>query len=101
MYLTLVVLIILLFLAMLFVNVYFRVRVLKHYKKLVAARVEFDAGHVFNRNRLEAEILPKYPNNREDILAFVDNMHRTIRMASVLIFLITAFGAVLMWYREV
>ena len=88
-----------LFVAMLFVNVYFRAKVLKTYKRLVQNRVQFGAAHIFNRKKMEAEILPKYPNNRQDILDFSNHLQYSIRMASVLIALITAFGAVLMYFR--
>ncbi|MEZ4982255.1 MAG: hypothetical protein R2769_11850 [Saprospiraceae bacterium] len=40
-----------LFVAMLFVNVYFRVKVLKTYKVLVKNRVEFGAAHIFNKKK--------------------------------------------------
>ncbi|MEM9917762.1 MAG: hypothetical protein AAF990_06680 [Bacteroidota bacterium] len=99
MYILLVSLVIGLFVAMLFVNIYFRVRVLKAYKKLVQARVEFKPIHVINRSRMEKEIFPKYPEQREDIEVFVRHLFFSVRMASVLIALITLFGAVLMWYR--
>ena len=89
-----------LFVAMLFVNVYFRIKVIKSYRRLVAKRVEFGAVHVFNMTRLQAEVLPKYPESRDDILTFVQNLRYSIRMATVLLFLITAFGAVLMYFRE-
>jgi hypothetical protein len=101
MYILLISVIIGLFIAMLFVNVYFRAKVLKTYGVLTRNRVEFGAAHIFNRKKLEEEILPRYPKFREEILAFVHHIHYSIRMASVLIALITAFGAVLMWYRNV
>ena len=88
-----------LFVAMLFVNVYFRVRVLKVYKILVQNEVEFGAKHIFNKERMEADIIPKYPNQKENIELFVRHMQYSIRMATVLIFLITLFGAILMYYR--
>lgn len=84
---------------MLFLNLYFRVRVLKVYKKLVQNRVEFGASHIFNREKMEAEIFPKYPQMRNEIETFVRHMRYSIRMATVLIALITLFGAVLMYYR--
>jgi hypothetical protein len=86
-----------LFVAMLFLNVYFRAKVLKTYGRLVKNRVEFGAAHVFNRKKLEAEILPKYPDMRQDILDFSNHIQYSIKMASVLIVLITLFGAVLMY----
>lgn len=99
MYLLLVTIVLALFAAMLFVNVYFRVRVLKTYKKLVQNKVEFGAAHLFNKKRMEEEIFPRYPHMKEDIQTFVNYMKYTIKMASVLIALITLFGAILMYYR--
>jgi hypothetical protein len=101
MYIILISLVIGLFVAMLFVNIYFRWKVIKAYKVLVQNRVEFGAAHVFNRNKLEKEVLVRYdPVIRQAILSFVQHLHFSIRMASVLILLITLFGAVLMYYRE-
>ncbi len=99
MYLILVSLIIGLFVAMLFVNVYFRVKVMKSYKILVQNRVEFGASHLFNKQKMEEEIYPKYPEQKENIETFVNHMQYSIKMASVLAALITLFGGVLMWYR--
>ena len=99
MYILLASLIIGLFIAMLFVNVYFRVKVLKAYKILVQNEVEFKAVHVFNTERMEKEIFPKYPNLENEISSFARHIRYSIKMASVLIVLITAFGAVLMYFR--
>jgi len=88
-----------LFVAMLFVNVYFRVRVLKVYKILVRNEVEFGPKHIFNKEKMQAEIFPKYPNQKENIEVFVNHIQYSIRMATVLIALITLFGAILMYYR--
>lgn len=99
MYVLLVSLVLGLFAAMLFVNVYFRVRVLKSYKKLVQNQVEFGAAHLFNKRRMEEEIYPRYPHMKEEIATFVTHIQYSMRMATVLIALITLFGAILMYYR--
>ena len=100
MYILLISIVIGLFVAMLFLNIYFRVKVLRTYKVLVQNRVEFGAAHVFNKAKMEKEIMPKYPQLRNEIEAFVNHLRYSIRMASVLLFLITAFGAVLMYFRD-
>ena len=89
-----------LFVAALFINVFFRVRVLKSYKKLVQARVEFGAAHIFNRKKMEEEIFPRWPHMKTEIEFFVKQMQFSIQMASVLIAIITLFGAVLMYFRN-
>ena len=99
MYILLISIIIGLFIAMLFVNLYFRAKVLKVYGVLVRNRVQFGAAHIFNRQKLEAEVLTKYPQFKNEIETFIRHMRYSIQMASVLIGLITAFGAVLMYFR--
>lgn len=100
MFILLISIVIGLFLAMLFLNLYFRVKVLRTYRKLVENRVEFGAAHLFNREKMEAEVMPLYPHMREEIETFVNHMRYSIRMATVLIALITLFGAILMYFRE-
>ncbi len=100
MYILLISIIAGLFIALLFLNLYFRAKVLKVYGVLVRNRVQFGAAHIFNRQKLEEEILPRYPQFREEIETFIRHMRYSIRMATVLIALITLFGAVLMWYRQ-
>jgi len=84
-----------LFVAMLFLNVYFRAKVLKVYKRLVNNEVQFDSSHIFNSAKMEKEVLSKYPSHREDILLFVSHITYSIKIASVLIVLITIAGMIL------
>jgi hypothetical protein len=88
-----------LFIGMLFLNIYFRVKVLKVYKTLVQNEVEFNAGHVFNSSRMETEVLTQHPKFEKEIKTFVSHIKYSIRMATVLIVLITLFGAILMYFR--
>ncbi len=99
MYVLLITIVILLFLAMLFLNLYFRVRVLRAYRDLVQARVDFRATDIFSREKVESEIIPAYPEHEAAIWAFRNYLLRSIRMATVLLALITVFGGILMYYR--
>ena len=99
MYILLISIIIGLFVGMLFVNLYFRAKVLKVYGVLVRNKVEFGMAHIFSREKLEEEILPRYPQFQNEIESFIRHMRYSIKMATVLIFLITAFGAVLMYFK--
>lgn len=94
-----VVIIIALFVAMLFVNVYFRVKVFKAYKVLVERRIEFDTKHLLSPKKMETEVVPKYPDSKEEIMTFANHVRYSINMASMLIVLITLFGALLMYFR--
>jgi hypothetical protein len=100
MYILLISIVLALFAAMVFLNVYFRVKVLKTYKILVQRRVEFGAAHLFNQQKMEQEIFPRYPESRKEIEIFVRHIRYSIRMATVLIALITLFGGILMYFRD-
>lgn len=99
MYVLLITIVIGLFVAMLFLNVYFRVKVLRTYKVLVKNRVEFGASHLFNKEKMAKEVIPKYPHMKTEIETFVNHIQYSMQMATVLIALITLFGAILMYYR--
>ena len=100
MFVLLISIVIALFLAMLFVNLYFRAKVLRAYRLLVQGRVEFTAGQIMSRKRMEEEIVPAYPAHAQAIRDFGNYLRRSIRMATVLLVLITIFGGILMWYRN-
>ena len=88
------------FAAILFLNVYFRVKVFKVYKKLVQNRVQFDALDTFNKEKMN-EVKKRYPQNATDVDTFVSHIQYSTKMASILVALISIFGGILMWYREV
>lgn len=92
---TLTFLIIGIFVALLFLNIYFRVKVFKVYKTLVQNKVEFDSSHIFNQSKLETEILPKYPQFKSDILTFIGHIKNSISIAVILVVLITIMGVIL------
>ncbi|MCB0706748.1 MAG: hypothetical protein KDC34_15640 [Saprospiraceae bacterium] len=99
MYVLLISVVIGLFVAMLFVNVYFRVKVFRAYRVLVENNIDFGATHIFNQKKMETEVIPKYPEFKREIETFVSHIRYSIRMATVLVLLITLFGAILMYYR--
>ena len=96
---TLLTLVILTFVGMLAINVYFRLKVIKIYRKLRKNKVQLDLkpAHLFDTEKFESEIIPQHPNHADDIRTFVNNIRFSVRMASVLIGLITLFAAILMY----
>ncbi len=87
------------FAAVLFLNVYFRVKVFKVYKTLVQNRVQFDALDTFNKEKMN-EVKKRYPQNATDIDTFVSHIQYSTKLASLLVALISIFGGILMWYRN-
>ncbi len=71
---------------------------MKSYRVLVQNRVEFGASHVFSNQKMEEEILPQYPHLTTEIQTFASHLRYSIKMATVLLVLITMFGAILMYY---
>lgn len=91
----LIYLIIGIFLALLFLNIYFRVKVLKVYKTLVQNKIQFDSSHIFNSSKMESEVLIKYPKHKDDILNFVGHIKKSIAIAVILVLMITVMGFIL------
>jgi len=89
-----------LFVLMLGVNLYFRAKVLRAYRVLVRNRVDFTPAQIFSSQRVEDEIIPEYPAQAAAIRQFSGYLQRSIKMTTVLMALITAFGGILMWYRH-
>lgn len=83
------------FVALLFLQFYFRLKVLKIYKRLVRNEVQFETSHILNKRKMEEEVLPKYPEHKEDILKFVKEMRFSLQIASLLIVLILTAGILL------
>lgn len=91
----LIYLIIGIFIALLFLNIYFRVKVLKLYKVLVDNRVEFGSSHIFNAQKMRDEILPRYPHVAGEIKGFAGHIKKSISIAVILVVLITLLGYIL------
>ncbi|MDF1695827.1 MAG: hypothetical protein P1U56_08355 [Saprospiraceae bacterium] len=91
----LVYLIIGLFVALLFIQLYFRIRVLKVYRRLVKNEVQFDTSHIMSKKKMEEEVLPRYPKHKDDIIKFVKEMRFSLQIASLLIVLIMVAGLIL------
>lgn len=80
--------------------IYFRVRVLLVYQKLVRNRIQFEPAHIFNKKRLQEEILPKYPEHQKIILTYVNGIRLSTTMVSVFMVIITACAAGLMFIKN-
>ncbi len=97
---TLMYLIIFLFVLMLFVNIYFRLKVLRAFRVLRDSRIQFDSALVFQKERLEHEVISRHPAHAQYIRDFAHYLRRSISMAIILIALITLMGGLLMYYRK-
>lgn len=85
-------------LSLLFLNIFFRVKVMKLYNYLVKNRVQFDASHMLNKDKLEKEVIPSYPQHESQIREFVSKVRFSITIACLLFLLITFVGLLLKHY---
>ena len=87
------------FILLLLLNIYFRVKVLKSYRYLVKNRVQFTLSHFLDEKKMRSEILNRYPQHEVEILNFVRLIRRSVTMASILLAIILVFGYTLMKMR--
>jgi hypothetical protein len=85
------------FICLFAVVVYFRIKVLKAYGVLIRNRVQFDIAHIFNKKRMEEEILGKYPAHEKTIRDFAFGIRFSMRMVTVFMILISLFAGALMY----
>ena len=97
---TLIAITIVTFAALLFFNIYFRIRSFRTFKKLADKNIYFTRQHVFDSQRLEQDILRKHPENRDLILSHVKSMKTSMLISTMCVVVLTLCGAILMYYRK-
>ncbi|MFZ1788693.1 MAG: hypothetical protein WAT92_10290 [Saprospiraceae bacterium] len=95
MYISIIVVVILAFLGLLFINIYFRVKVFKYYKILVDNRVDIEVKDLLDIQKIKNIVVPKYPHLETEILAFVNNIRRSVILAFILLVLIALCWSIL------
>ncbi len=83
------------FLGLLFINIYFRVKVFKYYKILVDNRVDIEVKDLLDIQKIKNIVVPKYPHLETEILAFVNNIRRSVILAFILLVLIALGWSIL------
>jgi hypothetical protein len=59
-----------LFISLLFTNFYFKSKLVKKFKILTQHKVGFNFSHLISERKMREEILPHYPQIKEDIIDF-------------------------------
>ena len=78
------------FIVLLFLNLYFRIKLLGIYRKLREGHVEFPTSIILNTQKLKEEIVPKYPGYEREIISFSRHLKFSLRVAFV-VFIIALF----------
>jgi len=86
-------------LGLLFLNLFFRAKVLGIYKYLVQNKIEFGVRHFLNDDLMREEVLTRYPEHEEQIRTFVRLIRRSVTIASAIIVFIFGLGYLLLKFR--
>jgi hypothetical protein len=87
------------FALLLLINVFFRIKTFRTFKKLADLGISFGKAHLFDKDKLNQEIISKYPNHRKLILSHVNSMKLSLRLSTLCMAVLTICGGVLMYYR--
>ena len=79
-------------------NVYFRLRIFKHYRVLIQHRIEFGTAEIFSDEKMRG-VIARHPMQRDAITKFCMNMRLTMWMATVFVILVIILGFVLLRNR--
>ena len=73
-------------------NIYLRMVVFKAYNKLVKNKVNFTPKQMMNKQLLESEVIPKYPDFEDDIRSFLQKINISIYVGIVMLAIILFLG---------
>jgi hypothetical protein len=79
-------------------NVYFRLRIFRHYRVLIDNRVEFGTAEIFSEAKME-KVIARHPDLKDAITKFCRNMRFTMWMATVFVILVIILWFVLLRHR--
>ena len=86
----LMIVVISIFVVLLVINLFFRIKILRIYHRLVAGEVDFPPSYILNKEKLQNEIVPKYPSHEKDIMGLHKVLKTSLSVAFV-VFIISLF----------
>ena len=81
-------------------NVFFRIKTFRTFKKLAENGVAFGKEHVFDKHRMQKEIIDRHPEYKDLINKHVRSMKMSMNISMLSMVVLTICGAVLMYYRK-
>lgn len=84
-----------LFGSLLFFNFYFRYKILKYLKQLRQNKISLEWKHIKNKQLLESEIIPNYPDYKDLIRKFVNELHFSFKITIGILIFITILSVAL------
>jgi hypothetical protein len=81
----------------LFLNLMFRLRLLKLFKEMQKHRIEMDWRLIFNRTKREAWTHPRYPEHIPLIERFSGQLRRSLQWGGIIFFSLLALASLLIF----
>lgn len=81
----------------LFLNLMFRVRLLKLFKEMQRRRIEMEWSWLFNQSRREQYLYPRYEEDRSLIERFSSQLRSSLKWGAIVFVSLTALAAVLIF----
>ncbi|MBK8546445.1 MAG: hypothetical protein IPL63_03385 [Saprospiraceae bacterium] len=88
-----------LFLALLFLNIFFRLKVIRVYKNMIKHRVEVNSVVIFEPESRMKDVFLKFPGSVADIKSFIYYIRLSVGIAVLIVLCITLLGLVLHFNR--
>jgi hypothetical protein len=85
---------------LLLANIYFRIRTFRTFKQLAEQNIAFSRAHVFDKERMEREIISKHPAHKALIQKHVNSMKASMNISLLCMVVLTICGGVLMYFRS-
>ena len=81
----------------LFLNLMFRLRLLKTFKEMQRRRIEMEWAWLFDREKREAHVYPRYEADRPLIERFSAQLRSSLLWGGIVFFTLTALAAILIF----
>jgi hypothetical protein len=81
----------------LFMNLIFRVQLLKSFKEMQRRQIQMEWSWLFDRNKREQYIYPRYEDDRILIERFSSQLRRSLKWGAIIFFSLSTLAAVLIF----
>lgn len=86
--------------AMIFINIYFRLKVIRIYKILMQKGISVSAGQLVSKEKMEKELTVKFPEQKELLLDLRKQIIRSLALAATLWLIVLVIGLVVYLTRN-
>lgn len=85
---------------LLLANIYFRIKTFRTFKQLAEKGVAFSREHVYDKERMQREVISRHPEHKALIQKHVNSMKASMNISFLCVVVLTICGGVLMYFRS-